>query len=60
MTLKIELKQDFALSVLQGLAKIGAIRIVEEKHKSVEKKQYKAASFSLNSYRFNREEANER
>jgi hypothetical protein len=60
MTIKIELLQNYALAVLDGLAKIGAIRIVEDKQKTPPQKEYKAAQFKLNGYRFNREEANER
>lgn len=63
MILTVDIKKDYALSVLEGLEKIGAIDITETKpQSSLERKNktYKAVQINLKGFRFNREEANER
>lgn len=62
MTLIVDIKQDFALSVLEGLEKIGAIDMKEIDVKGNAKKDkiYEAIRINLEGFRFNREEANER
>lgn len=62
MTLTVDIKKNYALSVLEGLEKIGAINITESVDASVakRKKTYDAIKISLRGYRFNREDANER
>lgn len=62
MTLIVDIKQDFALSVLEGLEKIGAIDMKETELRSTKKKDktYNAVRINLKGFRFNREEANER
>ncbi|WP_439582302.1 hypothetical protein [Dyadobacter bucti] len=62
MTLIVDIKQDFALSVLEGLEKIGAIDMKETDVTGNAKKDkiYEAIRINLEGFRFNREEANER
>ena len=62
MTVTVDIKKDYALSVLEDLEKIGAIDIKKSKKESVtgSNKQYKAVRINLNGYKFDRNEANER
>jgi len=62
MTLIVDIKRDFALSVLEGLEKIGAIDMKETDVRGTVKKDktYEAIRINLEGFRFNREEANER
>ena len=62
MTVTVDIKKDFALSVLEGLEKIGAINITggNQKNDVKKNKSYEAVRINLKGFRFNREEANER
>lgn len=62
MTVTVDIKKDYALSVLEDLEKIGAIDIMKSKKESAmgSNKQYKAVRINLNGYKFDRNEANER
>ena len=62
MTFTVDIKKDYALSVLEGLEKIGAIDLkqLDQKLTRQRNKSYEAVQINLNGFRFNRDEANER
>ena len=62
MIVMVDIKEDYALTVLKGLEKIGAIDIKESNQTGNDRKNkvYEAVQIDLKGYHFNREEANER
>ena len=62
MIVMVDIKEDYALTVLKGLEKIGAIDIKESNQNVNDRKNkaYEAVQIDLKGYHFNREEANER
>ena len=61
MTFTVDIKKEYALSVLEGLEKIGAIDLRQLDQKTTRKnKSYEAVKINFNGFHFNRDEANER
>ncbi|HEV7378566.1 MAG TPA: hypothetical protein VGN64_02155 [Dyadobacter sp.] len=62
MTVTVDIKKDYALSILEDLEKMGAIDIMTSEKDTGKGivKQYKAISINLKGYKFDRNEANER
>jgi len=62
MTITVDIKKDYVLSILEGLEKIGALNIKQADQQTSRKKNktYEAVRINLSGYHFNREEANDR
>ena len=59
-TVTIKIKKEYANRVLEDLKALDAIDFVEENFTRSKKRVFKAISISTKTFKFNRDEANER